>query len=403
MIQPSLYTQPKIPAPLILSIDSVPDHRTALPRIWKSSDTNRHLDRLGVGSVFLVADDRAYACSGAETMLRRALRDRQVVRFTDFTANPKSHEIEQAVQAFRGGQFDLIIAVGGGSAIDVAKLARACDQPGASAVDVIEKRATIVPKGVPLLAIPTTAGTGAEATHFSAVYVDGRKHSLADQSMRPEFVILNEKLLASLPPEIMLQSGLDATCQAIESMWSIRSTAESRSVAARALKLAWRALPRCLAEPTDRSRSMMLQASHLAGRAIDTSQTTACHALSYSLTSHFHLPHGRAVALMLAPVWSFNAAVSEENIADPRGVPYVQSIMQRIAAIIGAENVGHASALIKNRLSQLGAAISFSSCNIPADRAIDIIASEVDPHRAGNNPRRVGPGDVRDILLALGD
>jgi len=148
---------------------------------------------------------------------------------------------------------------------------------------------------------------------------------------------------------------------------------------------------------------MMLRASHLAGRAIDTSQTTACHALSYSLTSHFQLPHGRAVALMLAPVWSFNAAVSGKNIADPRGVRYVQSIMQRITQIIGAENVGQASSLIKIRLSELGAAIRFSSCNIPGDRAVEIIASEVDPLRVGNNPRRVEPGDVRDILLALGD
>jgi alcohol dehydrogenase class IV len=388
-------------APLMLSMHSIDNDRTVPPRIWKSSDTSEHLDRLGVRSVFLVADDRAYACSGAEPMLLRALRDRHVVRFSDFTANPKSHEIERAVQAFRDGQFDFIIAVGGGSAIDVAKLARACDQKGASAVDVIEKRVKIMPKGVPLLAIPTTAGTGAEATHFSAVYVEGRKHSLADESMRPEFVILNEKLLASLPAEIVLQSGLDATCQAIESMWSNRSTADSRSFAARALKLAWRALPQCLSDPTNRSRTMMMHASHLAGRAIDISQTTACHALSYSLTSHFLVPHGRAVALMLAPVWSFNAGISEENLADPRGVAYVRSIMQRIAGIIGAKTVEHASSVIEARLSAMGAAVNFCGYNIFADHAIDIIASEVDPLRAGNNPRRVGPEEVRAILQPL--
>jgi hypothetical protein len=104
---------------------------------------------------------------------------------------------------------------------------------------------------------------------------------------------------------------------------------------------------------------------------------------------------------MLAPVWSFNAGISEENLADPRGVAYVRSIMQRIAGIIGAKTVEHASSVIEARLSAMGAAVNFCGYNIFADHAIDIIASEVDPLRAGNNPRRVGPEEVRAILQPL--
>ncbi len=334
-------------------------------------------------------------------MLKRALRDRHVVRFSDFTANPKSYEIDRAIESFRSDRFDLIIAIGGGSAIDVAKLTRACDQQGVSAADVIERRVPVVPMKLPMLAIPTTAGTGAEATHFSAVYVDGRKYSLADQSMRPEFVILNEKLLESLPREITLQTGLDATCQAIESMWSTRSTTVSRHLASRALKLAWAALPVCVSSPTRRSRRMMLSAAHLAGRAIDLGQTTACHALSYSLTSHFNIPHGRAVALMLGPVWSFNAAVDAENVVDARGVAHVQKMLHRLASLIGATSIEQASEVIRTRLVQLGAAVDFSGCNVPKDRAIEFIIAEVDPLRAGNNPRRIGPAEVRAILHPL--
>jgi len=160
-------------------------------------------------------------------------------------------------------------------------------------------------------------------------------------------------------------------------------------------------LPVCVTNPTTRSLRMMLNAAHLAGRAIDLSQTTACHALSYSLTSHFNVPHGRAVALMLGPVWSFNAAVSEENVVDPRGVAHVQKMMQRLVNLIGGSSIEQASELIQARLVQLGAAVNFNDCHVPKDRAIDLIASEVDPLRAGNNPRRIGPEEARRILLPL--
>lgn len=146
---------------------------------------------------------------------------------------------------------------------------------------------------------------------------------------------------------------------------------------------------------------MMLNAAHLAGRAIDISQTTACHALSYSLTSHFGIPHGRAVALMLGPVWSFNAAVSQENNVDQRGVAHVQKIMQRLAHLIGASSVEQAPDSIKAHLTRMGAAVDFAESKLPKDQAIEFIASEVDPLRAGNNPRRIGPDEARSILLPL--
>jgi alcohol dehydrogenase class IV len=374
---------------------------SAIPRIWDSSDSSAYFDRLGVRSIFLVADDQAFSHSGAELMLRRAMHNRHVVRFSDFTANPKSNEIDSAVRAFRSDRFDLIVAVGGGSAMDVAKLARACNREDATAADVIQRRVPVQTGSVPLLAIPTTAGTGAEATHFSAVYVEGRKYSLGDPSMRPQYVILNEKLLESLPRQITLQTGLDATCQAIESTWSTRSTPASRRFAARALRLAWPALPVCLSSPTPRSLRMMLNAAHLAGRAIDISQTTACHALSYSLTSHFNVPHGLAVALMLGPVWSFNAGVTEQDIADPRGVAHVRKMMQRLAHFMGASSVENAAVVIRSRLMELGAAVSFSDFNVPKERAIELIALEVDPLRAGNNPRRMSPEQLTAILQPL--
>lgn len=317
--------------------------------------------------------------------------------------NPKSHEIDAGVAAFRERQADLIIAIGGGSAIDTAKLIRACDVPHVPAAQVIAGAVEVGSSGPPLLAIPTTAGTGSETTHFSAVYVDRTKHSLADPSMHPNFAILDERFLRSMPVGVTRSTALDATCQAIESMWSIRATDRSRRFARRALRLAWEALPRCLSHPTDRSRRAMLVAAHLAGRAIDQTQTTACHALSYALTAHYGLAHGEAVALMLAPVWEFNANVSDADAADRRGAHHVRTVMRETAALIGAGSVEAAPAVIRRRLRDLRAPVTLAEAGLPGASAVELIARSVDAVRVGNNPRRLQPAQVPAVLACLLD
>jgi alcohol dehydrogenase class IV len=117
----------------------------------------------------------------------------------------------------------------------------------------------------------------------------------------------------------------------------------------------------------------MLIGAHLAGRAIDQAQTTACHALSYALTSQFGLSHGRAVALMLAPVWRFNAAVTDATSCDPRGARRTIQMMSTIANLIDASTIENAGNLIEERLKQLGTPMTFEETDIHAHAAIDAI------------------------------
>lgn len=145
----------------------------------------------------------------------------------------------------------------------------------------------------------------------------------------------------------------------------------------------------------------MLIASHLAGRAIDIAQTTACHALSYPLTSHYGVPHGRAVAVLLAPVWRFNAGVTAEDCLDPRGPAHVRRAMQSICGVIGAADLTEGARVLGIRLRSLGAATSFEGMRVPGAAAIELISSQIDADRVGNNPRRLGPTEARRILSEL--
>ncbi len=380
--------------PVLASVD--PDDRLvsleALPELFAT---------LAVRRVFLVCDRGAYQFSGAAESLAGLFGDRDVEVFDRFTPNPKDFEIDDAIAAMRRFGPDIIVAVGGGSGLDVAKLSRACDVAGVSARDVICGKVAANTQGVRLLAVPTTSGTGSEATHFSAVYVDGKKYSLADQSMRPEHVLLEPRFTESLPASVTLASGLDATCQAIESMWSVKSTDASRAYAERALQLAWHALPECLLRPTAEARRRMMIAAHLAGRAINLGQTTACHAMSYTLTAKWNIPHGQAVALMLEPVWHFTADAESSSVIDPRGRGHLHDVMLRVCRVIGAHDLRHARDRIVQMLHRLGTPINFSEAKIPARDAVDLISQGIDPVRMGNHPVRITPEDAVQILEPL--
>ena len=181
-----------------------------------------------------------------------------------------------------------------------------------------------------MIAIPTTAGTGSEATHFAVVYVDGEKYSLAHPYLVPAYAVIDPLLTYSLPAGVTAASGLDAFCQAIESIWAVGATDVSHTFATEAARLAVQHLRAAVQNPTDTARAGMCRAAHLSGKAINISKTTAPHALSYVLTAEYGLAHGVAVALTLAPMLQYNAQVTAIDCADPRSAIAEETTMKRI-------------------------------------------------------------------------
>ena len=160
---------------------------------------------------------------------------------------------------------------------------------------------------IPLVAIPTTAGSGSEATHFAVIYDDdNQKHSVANQGLLPTLTILNYSLSYKLRPYLKAVCGLDAFAQAIESYWSVQATEESRKYSLQALDLIYNNLRKSVHDSDLEAHKKMVEGSNLAGKAINIAKTTACHALSYYFTSKFGLAHGHAVSLTLGRVYEFN-------------------------------------------------------------------------------------------------
>ena len=234
--------------------------------------------------LFFVHGKHSYSSCGAEEALRPILQAvREVTEFTDFSTNPKDEEARIGAEQLVKSGSDCLLVVGGGSAMDTAKL--------------IRHYAAQKDYQVRLIAIPTTAGTGAESTHFAVSYVDGVKTSVEGEDLLPDVVILHAPFTYANDTYLTACTGFDALAQAIEAYWNRNATAESDALALKALTYLHAQLPACIAAPTEPLRNSLAVGANLAGQAINITKTTAPHAFSYAFTSQCGYPHGHAVAL----------------------------------------------------------------------------------------------------------
>lgn len=358
-------------------------------------DATSFLSSLEVYRPFLIVDETAYEASGAAASMEPVLRQCNCQRFVGFEPNPKLEDVERGMAAFRESNADFVIAVGGGTAIDLGKLITALSAQPDPARAIATGVAPIQITGKPLMAIPTTAGTGSEATHFAVVYVDGRKHSVAHPSLLPEYAVVDWMLTQSLPRNMTVATGLDALCQAIESIWAVAATDESIEYATEAARLAFDNLANAALSPTPDSRRAMCRASHLAGRAINITKTTAPHALSYAITSRYGVPHGVAVAYTLASVLSFNSNVTDQDCTDQRGARSVHARIAKIVSALGAMNVQQVCESIRGLLRQLDCG---SLADVCSESAFADIVDSVNVERLSNNPRRASREQLLQIL-----
>lgn len=360
------------------------------------------LATLGCRSLFLVADPVAYVASGAAGRLTPVFTGHRVTLFQDFDPNPKLEHLAEGLQRFRAQPGDVVLAIGGGTAIDLAKLIAWAAPRNEPLRDLVRGSGLAAQSALPLIAVPTTAGTGSEATQFAVLYVDGQKQSIDAPELMPKFCVLDARLTATLPAPITAHTGLDALCQGIESLWSVHATERSIGYAADAISLAWHSLADAVQRPTESTRAAMLRASHLAGRAINLTRTTASHAISYALTSDYGIPHGHAVALTIGPMLVHNAGVTPADNQDPRGVERVRGRITQILQLLGCEDAFTARARIADLLDAIGCERHPSRLGVVGREAIETIAGKVNVQRLGNNPRRLTHEQLVTMLESLG-
>ncbi len=233
---------------------------------------------------------------------------------------------------------DLIIAIGGGSVLDLSKCLRYIYATHTKVSEIIhssQEKDYLYNNNPVLFAIPTTAGTGSEATNFSVIYQNKKKYNIESDFLLPEVVFFIANWLFDIKFDIQVMTMLDALSQAIESLWAIHSSKESISNAQKAIQEIYYLLP------FFENRSMnsiiliekMQNAAYLAGKAINISKTTLAHALSYQLTANHSIPHGLAVFLNLPIVWKFNQQCHKDECLDSRGIEPLNSAIKYICSI----------------------------------------------------------------------
>lgn len=339
-------------------------------------------------NIFLVTGRNSYETSGAKTALEPVLSKYQTTKFSDFSPSPKIQEIEKGFVLFEKNKYDIIIAVGGGSAIDTAK-----------AIKMFYYNKTA--RNLPLVAIPTTSGSGSEATHFIVYYKTKEKQSGGKLSITlPNYAILDPKLTFSLPRKITASTGMDALSQAIESYWSINSTENSKKYSRSSIRLIINNLEKAANSPDEESREKMMKAANLSGKAINITKTTLPHALSYFLTSHFNIPHGHAAALTLGTIFQYNSETKDNDCNDDRGAKYVRENISDLCSILGVSNATQSKNIITQLMIKIGLKTSLRDLGIGKNE-LERIAKSVNLERLKNNPRKISFENLMEILRKL--
>ena len=328
---------------------------------------------------------------GVVDRIEKALGERLVGVLDEVKPNPDVRDVDAQGERLRVLKPDLLIALGGGSSMDTAKgLARLLSQPEGHSLmaHFRDGQAFDDVPALPVAAIPTTSGTGAEVTPFGTIwdFERGKKYSVTGPDLYSSFAVLDPELTLGLPEEVTISSGLDAISHALESAWNKAASPVTLSYSAKSLQFSLQALPRLKQAPDDLdARGQMMQASLLAGLAISQTRTALAHSISYPLTTQFDLPHGFACSFTLPALMRFNAGADDGRLL-------------HLARSVGYEDVDAFS----RGLDELFQALEFPrflASYIP-NQAEALMLSEkmFTPQRANNNLRTASKTQVERIL-----
>jgi phosphonate metabolism-associated iron-containing alcohol dehydrogenase len=375
----------------------------AVPRVWTYNNPVKILFGPGrledVGTVVhgrpLLVTSPGASRRGLSGRVMDMLGDRGAVLYDRVQSNPRIDDVERAIRELSGERIQTVVGIGGGSAIDVAKTLGLClaapelslraGLAGPTRLDDVES--------LPVVAIPTTAGTGSEVTPFATLWdgVTRRKHSLSMPRLFPKAAILDPDLTRTLSWHDTLSSGLDAYCQCFESIWNRNATPLTMAIAERGLVRPPAAL-RCLRadQAAPAARADMLESSLLSGLAISHTRTALCHSMSYPLTAHFGLPHGLACAMTLPAVLAFNLEADDGRLEELGRRNQLTGKQGLVASTLDLLRELDVPGAVRAHLTEFG-------------RVYDLATEMLAPGRADNNLREATVDDVRSILRTTED
>lgn len=315
----------------------------------------------------------------------------KIVRFSDFSPNPEYQSVEKGIQRFIENDCEAIVAIGGGSALDVAK----CIKLYARQPEEWKRFSKhIEANDIKLYAVPTTAGTGSEATSFAVIYKNGVKYSIQDDSLIYDGVLFDEKLLDTLPLYQKKATVLDALSHAVESYWSVNSDECSRTYAREAMDIILKNMWTYIKETENVSvNKELLLAANKAGMAINISKTTAGHALSYKMSSLYNIAHGHAAALCVEGVWRYMIKHLEDCV-DGRGEEHVRKSLEQLAICFGAQRIEEGPDCFRKILQRMDMLMQFED----KEKLCHVLVESVNVERLKNTPVFLDKTALYDII-----
>ena len=290
------------------------------------------------------------------------------VLFSDFTPNPLYEQVCKGIDLFQITKCDSILAVGGGSAIDVAKcikLAVLAKEGNASLIPpLVSTRVECDGSKIPFIAIPTTAGTGSESTHNAVMYYEGAKQTVTNDGVLPDYAIMEPSVLKTLP------------------LYQKNSTEESYEYSRKTIELIMANWRKYIFENDDEAAAKIMLGANYGGRAINITQTTAAHAFSYKITSLYKLPHGHAVAVCLPEIWEYMEGHMDKCI-DKRGRVYLSEIFDLIAKAMGCGSPIKAIYEFRQMMFEMELK---NPVALKREEELDVLSTSVNPVRMKNNP-----------------
>jgi alcohol dehydrogenase len=357
------------------------------------------------GGAVVVVTDAALAATPVVASVTGVLEAAgvRVTVFGEVHPNPTTGDLAAGADAVAraagpaGGGPITLVAVGGGSPIDAAKgiaLAAVNPQRGRD----LDYRGEFASPALPIVAVPTTAGTGAETNAFGVVTdpPSRRKFYVGHASTLPAAAVLDPGLTVGLPPSATAATGMDALTHALESYLSVRANPWSDGIALQVIRMIAVHLPRAHADGQDlEARSQMLLAAHMAGIGMATTGLGLCHAVGHALGGRFDIAHGVALTMLLPEVLRFNAAVCAERLAD---VAVALSVAD--PARSSARNADAAIDAVAGLADRVGMTQRMAGLGITVADFGQIAADALDDEVLANAPRQPTAADIDSILAA---
>lgn len=348
-------------------------------QVYAGAGAFAQLHQLVPGGRSLFVTSMGFTARGmTERVLTRVGAGRTIV-YDQVTPNPGLDTLDELRAEYEDAKFASILALGGGSVLDTAKILSVTLANGnrRSLAEIFrDGKAERWPVKIPVIAVPTTAGTGAEVTSFATVWdrSERRKFSLDSDQLFPRYALLDPRLTLTLPYRETLYGALDTVSHALESLWNRKRTPVSQALAVQSLRHVIESLKDVLEDPDNLEKRAQIQyASMLAGLAINQTRTAIAHSISYPLTAHFDVPHGLACGFTLSSILRF---VSVRGIL-PESGPFLSAIEDLLESLsLEDEMSGYTS----------------------YEEASGLIGSMYTPERAGNFIASVDRNDIDWIL-----